>query len=47
LTVELTKALDIVELNRQFTQDLILGVDRLHAAQVEQGIQQHGGVAGR
>ena len=45
LRVELAEALDVVERDRQLAQALVLRVDRLHAGQVQQGVEQHRGVA--
>ena len=45
LRVELAEVLDVVELHRQLAERLVVGVDRLHAREVQQRVEQHRGVA--
>jgi hypothetical protein len=44
---QLAKALDVVERHRWLADLLVRGGSRFHAGQVEQAVEQHGGVAGR
>ena len=43
--VELAEALDVFQLDGQLAQRFVLRVDGLHAAEMQQRIKQHGGVA--
>ena len=45
LAAELAEVPDVVEAHRGFADDLVLRVHRLHPAQVEEGVEEHGGVA--
>ena len=45
LAVELAEALDVVERDRQLAQPLVLRVHRLHAGEMQHGVEQHRGVA--
>ncbi len=47
LAVELAEPFDVLQLDRQLAQPLVLRVHRLHAGQVQQRVDQHGGVAAR
>src|SRR5689334_5745112 len=47
LAIELTEVLDVVESDAQLTYVFVIGVDRLHAREVQDRIQQHGGMASR
>ena len=47
LAVELAKALDVIERDRELTQALVLRVHRLDACEVEHRVEQHRGVADR
>ncbi len=47
LRVELAEALDVVEADRGRPLDLVVGVDRPHAGQEEQRVEQHRGVPRR
>ena len=42
--IELPEALDIFQLDGQLAQRFVLRVDGLHAAKMQQRIEQHGGV---
>ncbi len=45
--VELAEPLDVVEGYRQVAQGLVFGIDRLHAGQMQEGVEQHRGVTHR
>ena len=43
--VELAKALDVINRDRWLADLFVIGIDCLHLREVEDGVQQHGGVA--
>ena len=45
--VDLAEALDVLERDRQLAEPLVGGVDRLHAGEVQQRVEQRRGVADR
>ena len=45
--VDLAEALDVLERDRQLAEPLVRGVDRLHAGEVQQRVEQRRGVADR
>src|SRR6202011_883722 len=46
-TLELTELLQIFQWNGEFAERFVFAIYRLHSCQVQEGIQQRGGVAGR
>ena len=45
--VKLPELLDVIQRHRRISERFVLGVDGLHAGQVQHGVEQHGRMADR